>query len=175
MDAAIRANAPALLAYLERRLPVREDAADVLGDALVTAWRRAGALPEDPERARMWLFVVTRNTLANHERGARRRAASAQRLRELLAAAPPAAPGAETDPDVLAVRDALLALPPRERELVTLVHWDGFSLAEVAELLGEPATTVRSRYAATKRGLRAALATTDPSPAPDACPATRGA
>jgi len=65
-------------------------------------------------------------------------------------AAPPADHGLE-------VRDAIARLDPELAELVRLVHWDGFSLGEVAALEGIPASTVRSRYAHAKRELAVAL------------------
>ena len=56
-----------------------------------------------------------------------------------------------------AVRDAVLRLPAPQRELVMLVHWDGFTIAEAAEILRVNASTARSRYAAAKATLHALL------------------
>lgn len=71
------------------------------------------------------------------------------------ASAPPAtAPPADQG---LEVRDAIARLDPELAEVVRLVHWDGFNLAEVAELEAIPASTVRSRYGRAKRELAAAL------------------
>lgn len=77
-------------------------------------------------------------------------ASSALASSALPAAAPPADHGLE-------VRDAIARLDPELAELVRLVHWDGFSLGEVAALEGIPASTVRSRYAHAKRELAVAL------------------
>jgi RNA polymerase sigma-70 factor (ECF subfamily) len=55
------------------------------------------------------------------------------------------------------VRDAVRRLPAAQRDLVTLVHWEGFSLAEAAEILGVNPSTERSRYAAAKAVLHDAL------------------
>jgi RNA polymerase sigma-70 factor (ECF subfamily) len=118
------------------------DAADLLGDTLLVAWRRVRDIPTDPQRARMWLFVVARNVLANADRGRRRRERLAAKLGEELLARPLPPP----DEDALAVREAVAALPPDLRELVRLVHWDGFSLAEAAKLTGTSASTARTRY-----------------------------
>ncbi len=149
---AVAANAADLLAYVSRRVGP-DDAPDLLGETMVVAWRRVGELPEDEERARMWLFGIARGTLLNHARGQRRRWALADRIR--LGATedrggPPADAGAE-------VRDAISRLDSEHAELVRLVHWDGFTLAEAAELLGIPASTARGRYARAKDELRAAL------------------
>ena len=56
-----------------------------------------------------------------------------------------------------AVRDAVLRLHADQRELVILLHWDGFTIVEAAELLGLNASTARSRYAAARHQLRDAL------------------
>lgn len=60
------------------------------------------------------------------------------------------------------VRDAIARLEPDLAELVRLVHWDGFSLADAAELLGIPASTARGRYQRAKSELRAALSVEAP-------------
>jgi RNA polymerase sigma-70 factor (ECF subfamily) len=139
-----------LLAYLQRRVGL-DDAPDLLGETMVAAWRRVRDLPEDSERARMWLFGIARNTVLNHGRGQRRRWALADRIRvDSDRALPAADEGAE-------VRDAIARLDPVLAELVRLVHWDRMTLAEAAEVLGIPASTARGRYARAKEELRAAL------------------
>ena len=150
--AAFEASASDLLVYLERRVGA-DDAPDLLGETMVVAWRRVRDLPDDPERARMWLFGIARGTLQNHARGQRRRWALADRIRLQIrddATAPPSDTGSE-------VRDAITRLDPDLAELVRLIHWDGFSLTDAAELLGIPASTARGRYQRAKELLRAAL------------------
>lgn len=70
-------------------------------------------------------------------------------------ASQPTAAGAD---DGAEVRDAIDRLPADLAELVRLVHWDGFTLAEAAELTGVPASTARGRYQRAKEQLRSALA-----------------
>lgn len=150
LTAVIASAAPALLAYLRRRVGP-DDAPDLVGETMVVAWRRVAELPADAESARMWLFGIARGTLLNHARGERRRWALADRIRDHVpASAPPADEGAE-------VRDAITRLDPEAGELVRLVHWERLTLAEAAELLGVPASTARGRYARAKEELRAAL------------------
>jgi RNA polymerase sigma factor (sigma-70 family) len=131
-----------LLSYFERRT-APADAADLLGDTLLVAWRRVRDLPIEPERARMWLFVVARNVLSNHQRGRRRAIRLGERLADELASQPLHAPAE----DALGVRAAVDSLPAEQRELVRLVHWDGFGVAEAGEVMGVGASTARSRYA----------------------------
>lgn len=154
---ALRANSEDLLAYFERRTAVREDAADLLGETMLQAWRRTDALPiGEPVRQRMWLFTIAGNVLANHRRAASRRVSLAGRLRDRIAVLEAASsPG---DPaDAAAVRGAVRRLPQAQRELVMLVHWDGLSIAEAAEVLGLNPSTARGRYAEGRARLRGAL------------------
>jgi len=158
LRSALEASSVDLLSYLRRRTDVVE-APDLLGEAFVVAWRRVDDLPEDPERARMWLFGIARGVLRNHHRGLQRRWALADRLRghaALSMAAPPA-------DEHLEVRDAIARLDPDLAEIVRLVHWDGFTLTDAAELVGVPASTARGRYQRAKEQLRVAL---DPATVP---------
>ncbi len=151
--------APALLGFFLRRIDVPEDAADLVSETLASAWKARRRMPAAPEAARMWCFGVARNVLLHHHRGRRRRDALVERLREAIAVAPPPA----CSEDALAVREAVAALAPELGELVRLVHWDGFTVAEAAELLGINASTARSQPARAKVLLRDALAEPAPS------------
>ena len=153
VTALLERHAPDVLAYLQRRTDSAEDAADVLSETLIAAWRRIEDLPRDDERARMWLFTTARNMLANHHRGRRRAGDLAARLREELATAHRSPDTGNQDPVLDAVREAIDQLPATQRELVTLVHWEGFSLTAAAEVLGIPASTARSRYASARADL----------------------
>ncbi|HEU4811887.1 MAG TPA: sigma-70 family RNA polymerase sigma factor [Nocardioides sp.] len=148
-----------LLAYLERRVRSREDAADLLGETMLQAWRRIDAFPaDDRARQRMWLFTIAANVLSNHHRSRRRGLALADRLRTQLGTSDPVPDTAEVN----AVRDAVLRLRDAQRELVMLVHWDGFTILEAAEVLGVNPSTARSRYAAARAVLREALSENAP-------------
>ena len=151
---ALESNAHGLLAYFERRLRAREDAADLVSETMLQAWRRVEALPSgDAARQRMWLFTIAANVLANHQRTVKRRAALANRLRDHITASPN-----EADPsEAVTVRDAVLRLNAAQRELVMLIHWDGFNIVEAAELLGLNHSTARGRYAAARETLKDAL------------------
>ncbi|GAB3631436.1 sigma-70 family RNA polymerase sigma factor [Microbacterium shaanxiense] len=152
LTAAFDASASDLLSYLARRTNA-DDAPDLLGETMVVAWRRVRELPVDPEGARVWLFGIARGTLQNHARGQRRRWALADRIRSQArdqATAPPSDEGSE-------VRDAIARLDAELAELIRLVHWDRFSIADAAGLLGISASTARGRYQRAKEQLRAAL------------------
>jgi RNA polymerase sigma factor (sigma-70 family) len=151
LTAALVDASPDLLAYFRRRVDP-QDAPDLLGEVMVTAWRCLTDVPTASEEARMWLFGVARGVLRNYYRGDRRRWALADRIRENASTA--TAPAADTGADV---RDAIARLPPELAEVVQLVHWERLSLAEVAQVVGLPASTVRGRYQRAKEQLRDAL------------------
>ncbi|MEV4497219.1 sigma factor [Micromonospora arborensis] len=65
-------NFEALLAYAMRRVEQPEDAADVVAETFLVAWRRSREMPPEAE-ARLWLHGVARRVLANHHRGGARR------------------------------------------------------------------------------------------------------
>jgi RNA polymerase sigma factor (sigma-70 family) len=154
---AIQANAHDLLRYFERRLR-RDDAADALGDAMVAVWRHAARMPADAHGARLWMFGIARNIALNAQRGARRRVQLSERLRHLTAAT--AASDSPAD-EHLEIRDAIARLPVDDAELIRLVHWDGLSLAEAAELLEIPSSTARGRYQRIRASLRSVLEVSD--------------
>jgi RNA polymerase sigma-70 factor (ECF subfamily) len=159
IGAVVAAASCDLLAYFERRVTSREDAADLLGEALLVAWRRVTVVPSDPLDARLWLFGVARNVLANHQRGVRRRLAMADRLRDEVARVTRLHVAPDDGDD--RVRAAVKTLPEDLRELVMLVHWDGFGIAEAGQILGLGASTARGRYARARERLIAEL--TDPA------------
>lgn len=69
-----------ILGYIVRRIDHLDEAADVLAETFLVAWRRLDKVP-DGERAGLWLYGVARRNLANHRRGEHRRTQLADRLR----------------------------------------------------------------------------------------------
>ena len=144
-----------ILAYALRRVARPEDAADIVAETFLVAWRRLDDVPAG-DGARLWLYGVARRQLANQRRGDLRRSQLGDRLREVLATAATAVP--DTDGErVAAVRGALGRLSERDRELLTLSNWEGLDPAEIAVVLAAPAVTVRSRLHRARRRLRKEL------------------
>lgn len=149
----LKRESPDVLRYLSRRTENFEDAADLLGDALTTAWRKRNHMPQDALGARLWLFGVARRHLANYRRGKRRHHVLVDALRAEVAVGSRTTSGPE---ELVAIRALLGELTEADREIVTLVAWEGFSLEEAGVLLGLPGSTARSRYARAKERLRIA-------------------
>lgn len=160
-DHLARHAAPRLLGYATRRVDAAADAADVVAEVLLIAWRRIDRVPADDDEAVLWLFAVARRVLANHRRGRVRRNALAERLRRELAVAP----SIDERRDLSAVRDALQELSAAERELITLHAWEGLTIAEAARVLGIRPATARKRLERARRKLAEDLSSFDALPA----------
>ena len=59
------------------------------------------------------------------------------------------------------IQDVLKRMDPHRAEVLTLYYYDGLKLSEIAKLLGEPASTVRSRFKAAKKEILTLLKTKD--------------
>ena len=122
------AHYPAIATYVRRRASP-DDIADVIAETFTTAWRRLDDIPRREEEARLWLYGVARRVLANHFRAEERRTALAARLRE--EAASWAVPDRTHDP----AYQAFQRLSDDDRELLSLVAWEGLSGPEIAKVL----------------------------------------
>jgi RNA polymerase sigma-70 factor (ECF subfamily) len=146
-----REEGRAILEYALRRVDEREDAADVVAETFLVAWRRLGEVPLG-DGARLWLYGVARLTLANLHRAERRRTRLGARLAETLrtelsAHVAPAGEAAE-------VLRAIGELGEDDRELLLLVSWEGLAPGEAARALGISALAARSRLHRARRKLR---------------------
>jgi RNA polymerase sigma-70 factor, ECF subfamily len=127
-----------------RTLHHPEDAADVVQEALVSAYRRAGTYRGEAS-VRTWLHRILVNACID-----RLRKDSRHNTVPLLPDVEPR----ERRPDVavdvvtrLSVVDALAELPTHQRVAVVLVDVQGWPVDEVAEVLEVPVGTVKSRCA----------------------------
>ena len=139
------------LAYRILRDPHR--AQDATQQALLGAWRDLPSL-RDLERFDAWLRRLVVNACYIEARGQRRFAARMQ----VLSFDPPTAPDVARS---VAARDelerAFRELSPEQRAVVVLHHHLGYPLTEIAETLGIPEGTARSRLHYAVRQLRTVL------------------
>jgi RNA polymerase sigma-70 factor (ECF subfamily) len=141
--------------YTLRRVRDSEDAAEVIAETFVTLWRRFDRCPQG-EELRPWLYGVTRRVIANHRRGERRRSALGERL---VANFDPAAFEEAVTPEISsAVGRAFTGLSESDRELLSLVAWEGLSRDELAIALGTSRSVIRLRLHRARARLRDALA-----------------
>lgn len=140
------------LAY--RILRDQHRAQDATQQALLGAWRDLPSL-RDPNRFDAWLRRLVVNACYIESRGERR---WTTRIRAITPF------DQQIDPDVahsVAARDelegAFRTLSPERRAVVVLHHHLGYPLTEIADTLGIPVGTARSRLHYAVRQLRAAL------------------
>lgn len=158
--AAFRREAAGLLGFFIKRGVPEEDAADLVSDTFLAAWKSSKTSTVEPEMLRAWLFGIARKTLSRYRRGKVRRTALSDRLRSTLASDQLAQQATSQEDFGLAehVRALIRCLPEVDREIVRLVYWDGFTQEEVAVILGKPATAVRARLSRARKVLREQLA-----------------
>jgi RNA polymerase sigma-70 factor (ECF subfamily) len=144
-EAAVAPLYPALVRRLVLVLGVREDAEDIAQEAYERAFR--GWKGFDGRDPRAWLYTIALRLAFNQLKRRRRWAAILER-----------SPRAEwidpIDPDLWS---ALSNIVPRARATLLLNALDGYTLAEIAVMLGEPEGTVSSRVSRARAVLRAAL------------------
>jgi RNA polymerase sigma-70 factor (ECF subfamily) len=149
----IRTRSDDLFALSHRILRDIDRAEDAFQDALVIAWRDLPKL-RDPDRLDAWLRQVFVNVCLEHATRDRRRTA----ILRVLPVDGPAAPD-----QLLSVGDrdelerGFRRLAPQERAILVLHHYVGYAPSEIAELLGIPPGTARSRLHNAHRAMRAAL------------------
>jgi RNA polymerase sigma-70 factor, ECF subfamily len=142
LESLFDAHHRALLAYAARRLPTLADAEDVVAEVFLVAWRRLDDVPAGDE-ARLWLYGVARNTIANQRRGLTRRVRLQTRLEQTAERPMTAVP--VPDSDAGAALEALSRLSASDQELLRLVAWEELSHAEIAEVMGISVNAVAIR------------------------------
>jgi RNA polymerase sigma factor (sigma-70 family) len=148
-----RDHARELLGYALRRSADRDDAADVVAETFLIAWRRIGEVPLDDE-ARLWLYGTARHVLANQDRGARRR----DRLRDVLRDELRQHVQVQQALEGSAFLKALAGLGESDRELLMLIGWEELTPTQAAQALGISPLAARTRLHRARRRLRAQLA-----------------
>ena len=142
------------------RLPrVPADAEDLVQDTLLKAFRAADRF-EPGTNSRAWLFTILHNTARNRARDrARQPVTIDSEAVERAGDVPPS--GAVETPESILLRDTLAPelqaaideLSDAFRQAVWLRDVEGFSYAEIAEMLNVPVGTVMSRISRGRRML----------------------
>jgi RNA polymerase sigma factor (sigma-70 family) len=130
----------------------RQRAEDAVQEALVHAWRELPGL-RDAARFDAWLHRLLVNACADEGRSQRRWSTEVRMIRS--------EPTTEDGERSLADRDQLergfRRLKPEQRTVIVLHFYVGLPIPEIAETLGIPAGTVKSRLHYATTTLRAAL------------------
>ncbi|MET7770451.1 RNA polymerase sigma factor SigM [Nocardia sp. NPDC005366] len=130
----------------------REDAADSLQDALLSAHRTAGSFRAEAE-VRSWLHAIVVNACLDRIRR--------NKTRRAVSLSPETIPEPADERDEFAeleislvVDRALFALPPDQRTALVAIDLEGYSVADAAVMLGVPEGTIKSRCARARQRLQ---------------------
>jgi len=160
------AVAPGLYRLAYSILLDRQDAEDVLQEALVYAFRNLRQYQADRGAFRTWLYTITVSRCRNARR---RKWLPLTALTSLLnVGIEPSEPIDHTPEAAIArmgvreaLESALTTLSPRLREAIALRYGQGLSYREMADILECPQKTAESRVRLAHEGLRAAMSESD--------------
>ncbi|WP_129841463.1 RNA polymerase sigma factor SigM [Streptomyces sp. RFCAC02] len=146
----VRRHRDRLWAVALRTLGDREEAADALQDAFVSAYRAAHTF-RGQAAVTTWLHRITVNACLDRMRKAKSRRTAPLpepgRLEDLLEPQESAADPAERQDLRRQLEEALAELPAEQRAALVLVDMQGYPVAEAARILEVPVGTVKSRCA----------------------------
>jgi RNA polymerase sigma factor (sigma-70 family) len=132
-------------------------AEDAVQDGFLAVWRSASRFVAERARASTWILTLVHRRAVDLVRREQPRRA------EPLTAAPQS--GAEDTEEQAwlrlqrgRVQEALRALPDKQREAIELAYYGGFTQSELADRLGEPLGTIKSRMFTGLARLRELLA-----------------
>jgi RNA polymerase sigma factor (sigma-70 family) len=155
-----RRYAPTALGLATRVVRDPALAEEVVQEAFLAVWRDPSGYDPRIGSVRSWLMAIVHHRAvdATRREAARRRRDDARPLFE-----PPVVVEDEVIEEVdlvrlrRAVREALVALPRLQREVVELMYFSGLSQSQIAERLSVPLGTVKSRTLLAMRRLRESL------------------
>ncbi|MFC4328615.1 RNA polymerase sigma factor SigM [Streptomyces andamanensis] len=146
----VRRHRDRLWAVALRTLGDREEAADAVQDAFVSAYRAAHTF-RGQSAVTTWLHRITVNACLDRVRKAASRKTSpvddTERLEQLLEPHESASAPAERNDVQRQLIEALGTLPADQRAALVLVDMQGYPVAEAARVLDVPVGTVKSRCA----------------------------
>jgi RNA polymerase sigma-70 factor, ECF subfamily len=142
-------TSPMINGVLRRILEREEDAEEVLLDVYMKAWKNAAGYSEKRGSVQSWLIIMARNSAIDRIRQhrAQPRAVPLEPESGFELESPDASPEQQTAAAQRRrkIQQLMSELPPEQREAVELAFFAGLTHAELAERLGEPLGTVKSR------------------------------
>jgi RNA polymerase sigma-70 factor (ECF subfamily) len=154
-----------VLSFAYRLVADRQLAEEVLQEAFFRAWQQGKAFNSGRGTFVTWLLSITHNLAIDEIRKRRRRPqkADSEEPEAFLAAVPDTGSGADVEDEVWlgalreTISEALSELPTAQREAIELAYYQGLTQREIADRLGEPLGTVKTRMRLGLQKLRESL------------------
>jgi RNA polymerase sigma factor (sigma-70 family) len=131
-------------------------AQDAVQEAFLGVWRAAGRFTAERAKPSTWLLTLVHRRAVDLVRREERR-----RTEPLQPDTEPTGSEAPDEMELLSqresIREALRTLPPEQREAIELAYYGGYTQSELAERLGQPLGTIKSRMFAGLARLRETL------------------
>lgn len=143
---------PNIAAYSLRRA-APPDAADVVAETFLVAWRRIGVVPDEPNTL-PWLYGVARRVIANQRRTEQRRGRLKERLATEFIRHSEVRSASDTSDDAGRVANAMAKLSNDDAELLRLIAWEDLTPSEVAAAMDLVPSTARQRISRARRRLQ---------------------
>lgn len=156
IQALVARKLPRMLRLAHRMLGDAAEAEDVAQETFLRAWKQAPTWTPGAARFDTWLHRVALNLC--YDRLRRRREVVMAEPPEQMDLGPPADRGLMARDTGLRVAAAMAELPDRQREAVTLCHYQELTNIEAAALMGVTVDALESLLARGRRALRATLA-----------------
>jgi len=154
-----------VFSFALRIVSERQLAEEILQEAFFRAWQQGGSFSAGRGSFITWLLSITHNLAIDEIRRRRRRPqkADSEEPEQILDSVADTGAGADVEGEVRlgALRDtigrALSQLPPAQREALEMAYFRGMTQREIAEALGEPLGTIKTRMRLGLQKLREAL------------------
>jgi RNA polymerase sigma-70 factor (ECF subfamily) len=152
-----RLYGPRIKAMMMRQGADSDTAEDIAQETLFAVWRKAHMFVEQKGSLSTWVYTIARNLRIDRIRR--------QTVWQDLPDEIEQTPSEEDLPDEtlnreqqrVRIREALATLPPEQHEVVYLSYIEGLSHIEIADKLGAPLGTVKSRMRLAYQKIREAL------------------
>jgi RNA polymerase sigma-70 factor (ECF subfamily) len=147
--------APRLKGFLKRQGASDSEADDLTQDVMLTVWRKADQFEPEKAAASTWIFTIARNRRIDVLRRERRPEPDANDPMLVSDPEPSAEAHMSTAQIQVRIREAMATLPPEQVEVLTLSFFEDISHSEIADRLGIPLGTVKSRLRLAFRKVKA--------------------
>jgi RNA polymerase sigma-70 factor (ECF subfamily) len=141
---------------------LEEDAEEVLIDSFHQAWTQAGRYDSARATVTGWILNIARSRAIDQVRARRRWHQRKEKLAESIASFPVRS---SASPELEAMRaeertrlqQVIDSLPPDQRRAIELAYFAGLSHSQIAEQLGQPVGTIKTRLRLAMKKIRSAI------------------